>query len=42
VASNVDDVEFIFDCVCVGGNEVTGRWLLGLDGEPPADETLFD
>ncbi len=29
VSGAVDDVEFVFECICVGGNEEAIRWLLG-------------
>jgi hypothetical protein len=33
----VGDVEFIFQCSCVGGSEEAVRWLLDLPDEPPDD-----
>jgi hypothetical protein len=40
VSGNVADVEFIFECVCVGGSEESVRWLLGpLEQPKPPLET---
>ncbi len=41
VRGYVDDVEFIVDCVCLGGDEVSVSWLLGLDEKPPPNEPLI-
>ncbi len=35
VAGAVDDVRFVFDCICSGGSEECVRWLLGSNTKPP-------
>ena len=37
VSGVVGDVEFIFKCVCSGGDETPVRWLLGLDVKTPPE-----
>ncbi len=33
----VDDVEFVFDCICSSGDEAPIRWLLGSTWLGPSD-----
>lgn len=37
VSGVVDDVEFIFECSCAGGNEESVRWLMDIDDQAPAN-----